>query len=103
MDNYIRFGDISWHLRTHDSKTCDYFIWRYLKLREYSHIPRIITEQKDTIRKELDTYNQRRDIDSDDGGPWAKVGKMHLGGRTPEINVIFHNIDYIFRMPCNNK
>ena len=48
-----RFGDVPWPPRTLDLSTCDFFLWRYLKSRVYTHKPRTLSDLKAVIRQEI--------------------------------------------------
>jgi len=43
-------GDIPWPTRSLDFAACDFFLWDYLKTKVYTHKPKTLDEQKDTIR-----------------------------------------------------
>ena len=48
-----RFGDVPWPPRSPDLSKCDFFLWRYLKSRVYTHKPRTLNDLKETVRQEI--------------------------------------------------
>ena len=48
-----RFGDVPWPPRSPDLSKCDFFLWRYLKSRVYTHKPRTLNDLKEAIRQEI--------------------------------------------------
>jgi hypothetical protein len=48
-----RRGNIEWPARSPDLNTCDYFLWRYLKIKVYKKKPRTTEDLKQDIREEV--------------------------------------------------
>ena len=48
-----RFRDVPWPPRSSDLSMCDFFLWKYLKSRVYTHQPCTLNDLKEAVRQEI--------------------------------------------------